>query len=77
MTRKELKERLKTGRKAIKWISSGIIEIAWLEGADIYIGNAITEKIYRLPNKYKDINIEILDSGSMVMLGDLIPKSLR
>ena len=78
MTRNELKELLKSGKKVVRWVKSGVVEVAFLTGTNnIIIQNAITKKAYCLPKRYNEVNIEIVPMDSHIALGSLLPKELR
>jgi hypothetical protein len=76
--RKLRRELTKENPKVIRWIASGIVELARLEpNGAVSISNSISGKQYFLPKKMTEFNIEFIPKDALVALGDLIPKSMR
>lgn len=77
MTREQLKQILKDGRKVIRWVKSGVVEVAFMNRQnEVMVQNVLTGYKYNIPKRYNELNIEIV-TDSHITLGSLVPKNMR
>jgi hypothetical protein len=79
MTFRELRRELeKESPKPIRWMNSGIVELAYLEpNGAVSISNVVSGKQYFLPRRITELNVEFIKEDALIPLGSLIPKSMR
>lgn len=81
MTFKQLRSFMRNHHRKlqlIRWNKSGIVECASLNNRGvIYIQNIVTNKVYKLPEKYNNLDITPIELTEKITPGSLLPKNMR